>query len=136
MSFIKNITHGHADIIIDNKEFIKYDISIMEVLINKHTVHEFSKIIITSQKYEEAEYYIDKLTAIISRQQYEINVQIACNKKIIKSKIIKPYRKDVTSKCGGGDSTRKNKLLKNQSEGKNKLLKNFDINKFKSKLLE
>lgn len=136
LSFIKNITHGHADIIIDNKEFIKYDISIMEVLINKHTVHEFSKIIITSQKYEEAEYYIDKLTAIISRQQYEINVQIACNKKIIKSKIIKPYRKDVTSKCGGGDSTRKNKLLKNQSEGKNKLLKNFDINKFKSKLLE
>lgn len=134
LSFIKNITHGHADIIIDGKEFIKYDISIMEVAINKHDIKELSKIIISSRQHEEAKSYIDKLTEEISKQQYEIHIQVSCNKRIIKSQIIKPYRKDVTSKCGGGDRTRKSKLLKKQSAGKNKLLKNFNIEKFKDKL--
>lgn len=136
LSFIKNVTNGHADIIIDSKEFIKYDIAIMEVLINKYHVKELSKIIILDQQYEEAENYINRLTEEIIKQQYEIHIQISCNKRIIKSKIIKPYRKDVTSKCGGGDRTRKNKLLKKQSAGKNKLLKNFNIDKFKENLFQ
>lgn len=136
LSFIKNITNGHAEIIIDSKEFIKYNISILEVIINKHIVKELSKIIISDQQYEEADIYIEKLEQEISKQQYEIHIQIACNKRIIKSKIIKPYRKDVTSKCYGGDRTRKNKLLKKQSAGKNKLLKNFNIDKFKEKLFQ
>lgn len=136
LSFIKNITHGHAEIIIDNKEFIKYNISILEVIINKHVVKELSKIIISDQQHEEADIYIKKFEQEISKQQYEIHIQISCNKRIIKSKIIKPYRKDVTSKCYGGDRTRKNKLLKKQSAGKNKLLKNFNIDKFKEKLFQ
>lgn len=136
LSFIKNITHGHADIIIDKKEFIKCDISILEVSINKHNIKELSKIIISDKQHEEAKAYLNKLTNEISKQQYEIHIQISCNKRIIKSQIIKPYRKDVTSKCGGGDSTRKNKLLKKQAAGKSKLLKNFSIEKFKDKLFQ
>jgi translation elongation factor EF-4 len=43
------------------------------------------------------------------------------NSTIIAREDLKAYRKDVTSKCYGGDLTRKMKLIKRQSDGKKKL---------------
>jgi len=43
------------------------------------------------------------------------------NSTIIAREDVKAYRKDVTSKCYGGDLTRKMKLINKQIEGKKKL---------------
>jgi GTP-binding protein LepA len=84
-------------------------------------VDAFSTIIHKEKSYSYGQMITSKLKELIPRQQYEVAIQAAIGGRIIARTTVKAYRKDVTSKCYGGDITRKRKLLEKQKEGKKRM---------------
>ena len=70
----------------------------------------------------EARIVCKKLQEVLPRQQFVVVIQAKADGKIIASERIRAYRKDVLVKSGkmvgGGDISRKKKLLEKQKKGK------------------
>ncbi|QTJ62904.1 GTP-binding protein [Candidatus Nardonella dryophthoridicola] len=129
---IKSISNGYASIYYKFYKFKENKLKFLEVMINKIKINELTTIVNDKNYIKISNNIINNLLKNIKRKNFNLKIQVLINNKIIKSKIIKQFRKNVTEKCYGGDINRKNKLLKKQKIGKKKMFKisskNININ--------
>ncbi|WP_339044950.1 translation elongation factor 4 [Candidatus Zinderia endosymbiont of Aphrophora alni] len=123
INIIKSITNGYASMNYKFKKYKKSDIVKVDILINKNIIDPLSIMVHRSKSYLLANKIIKKIQKIMLKQMFEISIQASIGKKIILKKNIKALRKNVISKCYGGDITRKHKLLEKQKIGKKKMKK-------------
>ncbi|QTM69277.1 elongation factor 4, partial [Buchnera aphidicola (Hormaphis cornu)] len=125
---LKSVTKGYASLEYTFIKFKKSEIIRLDILINSNKIDALSSIIYKKNSHIIARNIIEKIKLTLPRHQFEIKVQAAIGNNIIASTIIKQLRKNVLSKCYGGDISRKKKLLKKQKDGKKKLKKIGKIN--------
>ena len=118
---LKSATRGYGTMDYHVTGFEAGDLVKVDILVHGTPVDALSLICHRRDAHHRGRRILTKLRKQIPKHLFQIALQAAIGGKIVARESISPLAKNVTSKCYGGDITRKRKLLERQKEGKRRM---------------
>ncbi|MFZ2523463.1 MAG: translation elongation factor 4 [Minisyncoccia bacterium] len=118
---LKSVSSGFASISYEIEGMRKADVVRLDILVADEVLPAFSRVVSRRVVEQEAENAVEKLHGILPRQMFVMKIQGKALGRIISSRTVSAFSKDVTQHMYGGDITRKMKLREKQKKGKKKM---------------
>ncbi len=118
---LKSQTRGYGSLDYEFQGYQPTELVKLDIMLNGIVCDAFSSLMHKDKAYSKAHALVNRLKDLIPRQLFEVAIQAKVGGQILASERVRPVGKHVTSKCYGGDITRKRKLWEGQKEGKKRL---------------
>ena len=118
---LKSRTRGYASLDYHFSAYRPENLVKLDILINEEPVDALALIVHKRDAYHRGQALVSKLKQLIPHQLFTVPIQAVAEGRVISRANVKALRKDVLSKCYGGDISRKKKLLEKQKKGKRRL---------------
>jgi GTP-binding protein LepA len=118
---LKSVSQGYASLSYEKADMREAQVTKLSALIGGEEEVSLARVVAKRIAEKEAEALVDKLKNLLPRQMFELKIQAKVAGRIIASRTISAFRKDVTQHMYGGDITRKMKLREKQKKGKKKM---------------
>ena len=125
---LKSVSQGYASLSYEDAGVREASVTKLSILISGDEEPSLSRVISSRIAEKESEKIVDKLKDLLPRQMFEIKIQAKVHGRIVASRTISAFRKDVTQHMYGGDITRKMKLREKQKKGKKKMKERGKLN--------
>ncbi len=125
---LKSATSGYASVSYELNREREAHVTRLDILVADEVMPAFSRVVAKRTVEEEAEKAVEKLHLIMPRQMVAMKIQGKALGRIISSRTMTAFRKDVTQHMYGGDITRKMKLREKQKKGKKKMAERAKVN--------
>jgi GTP-binding protein LepA len=122
---LKSMTSGYGSISYEIGEYREADVVRLDIVVADEPVLAFCRVVSRRRVEEEGRTQVEKLKDVIPRQQFAFKIQAKALGRILASEGVSAFRKDVMMKgskvVGGGDISRKKKVLEKQKRGKKRM---------------
>ena len=118
---LKSVSQGYASLSYEEAGEREAFVTKLAILIAGEEEPALSRVVSKRILEREAESLVEKLKEVLPRQMFELKIQAKAGGRIIASRNVSAFRKDVTQHMYGGDITRKMKLREKQKKGKKKM---------------